>query len=74
LDLDRIITRCWQGDTAAFDILVSRYQPRVYDLACSMLRDETAAHDVVQDTARRLWNHRPLMSCLLSGLSPSSLA
>lgn len=55
MDLDRIITRCRQGDTAAFDILVSRYQPRIYDLACSMLRDETAAHDVVQDTFLKVY-------------------
>lgn len=55
MDLDRIITRCRQGDTAAFDTLVNHYQQRIYDLACSLLRDETAAHDVVQDTFLKVY-------------------
>jgi RNA polymerase sigma-70 factor, ECF subfamily len=50
LNLDQIVARCRQGDTAVFDYLVDHYQVRIYDLACSILRDETTAHDVVQDT------------------------
>jgi RNA polymerase sigma-70 factor, ECF subfamily len=55
LKIDQVIARCRQGDTTAFDTLVSHYQARVYDLACSILRDETAAHDVVQDTFLKVY-------------------
>ena len=34
----------------AFATLFSHFQNYVYDLACAILRDETAAEDVVQDT------------------------
>lgn len=55
MDLDRIIDRCQQGDTAVFDQLVNQYQARIYDLACFMVRDETAAHDIVQETFIRVY-------------------
>ncbi len=55
LDLDRIIARCRQGDTIAFDALVNHYQARIYDLACVIVRDQTAAHDVVQETFLKVY-------------------
>ena len=44
------VRRFQQGDLEAFTHLFERYQDRVYDLACVILRDEAAAQDVVQDT------------------------
>ncbi|MCA9983061.1 MAG: RNA polymerase sigma factor [Anaerolineales bacterium] len=44
------VRRFQQGDLEAFTRLFERYQDRVYDLACIILRDEAAAQDVVQDT------------------------
>lgn len=49
-DLQRVVRRCQDGQLDAFSILFSHYQHRVYDLACTILRDDTAAEDVVQDT------------------------
>lgn len=45
-----LVTRVKAGDYDAFEIIVSRYQDRVYGLALSMLRDEVEAQDVVQET------------------------
>lgn len=45
-----LVTRIHSGDMAAFELLVERYQDRVYGLALGMLRDDTDAQDVVQDT------------------------
>lgn len=50
MNIDWIVARCREGDTAVFKTLVDHYQARIYDLACAILRDETAAHDIVQDT------------------------
>jgi RNA polymerase sigma-70 factor, ECF subfamily len=49
------MARCRQGDTAAFDYLMNRYQDRIYDLACVILRDEQEAKDVVQETFLRAY-------------------
>lgn len=45
-----LLDRIRQNDFDAFQVLVTRYQDRVYGLALSMLRDEVEAQDVVQDT------------------------
>jgi RNA polymerase sigma-70 factor, ECF subfamily len=50
LNIDQIIARSRPGDTAVMETIVDEYQVRIYDLAYSMLRDETAANDAVQDT------------------------
>jgi RNA polymerase sigma-70 factor, ECF subfamily len=50
LNIDQIIAHSRPGDTAVIETIVDQYQVRLYDLAYSMLRDETAANDVVQDT------------------------
>lgn len=50
MNIDQIVARSRRGDTAVFDYLVDHYQTRIYDLAYSMLHDEAAAHDAVQDT------------------------
>jgi RNA polymerase sigma-70 factor, ECF subfamily len=55
LNLDQVIARCRQGDATAFDSLMNRYQDRVYDLACIILRDNEAAKDAVQDTFLRVY-------------------
>ncbi len=49
-DIQDIVHRCQQGHLDAFDTLFSHYQNRVFDLACTIMRDEKAAEDVVQDT------------------------
>lgn len=45
-----------KGDDRAFDILMERYQARVYRLACR-LTSETEAADVVQDAFLQIYQH-----------------
>jgi RNA polymerase sigma-70 factor (ECF subfamily) len=46
------------GDDHAFEILVERYQARVYRLACRMTSD-TEAPDILQDTFLQVHKHLP---------------
>jgi RNA polymerase sigma-70 factor (ECF subfamily) len=49
-DIQSLVHRCQQGQLDAFSTLFSHYQNRVYDLACTIMRDDKVAEDVVQDT------------------------
>ncbi len=49
-DIQKVVRLCQDGHLDAFSTLFSRYQNRIYDLACTILRDDNAAEDVVQDT------------------------
>ena len=46
---DAIIARVLAGDTGSFEVLMRRYNRRVYRAARAVLRDEGEAEDVVQD-------------------------
>jgi RNA polymerase sigma-70 factor (ECF subfamily) len=46
------------GDLDAYDILVSRYQGRLFHFALRRVRDRGVAEDVVQETLLKLWRHR----------------
>lgn len=48
-----------ESDEDAFRELVGRAAPVVYGLARSLLRDDTEAQDVVQETAIRVWQKLP---------------
>lgn len=43
-----LVERCRNGDTAAFEVLVFRYQRPVYNAAYRMLGDSEAARDISQ--------------------------
>ncbi len=43
----------------AFDLVVPAYKDRVFRLACSILRDRTAAEDATQETLVRVWKALP---------------
>ena len=49
-DIQYVVHRCQQGHLDAFNTLFSHYQYQVYDLACTIMRDDKAAEGVVQDT------------------------
>ena len=49
-DSQKVVHLCQDGQLDAFATLFSHYQYRIYDLACTILRDDVAAEDVVQDT------------------------
>ena len=50
-----IISRCQNGDKAAFRWVVQTYQRMIFSLALKMLADEEEAKDLVQDTFIRVW-------------------
>lgn len=47
---DELLRAARNGDRAALETLVSRYEPRVYRFGLSMCRDAADADDVLQDT------------------------
>ena len=48
-DDHRLIAECLQGDTAAFGVLVRRYQDRLYNTVYRLVDNAEDAHDVVQE-------------------------
>src|SRR5262249_56049324 len=72
--------RVAEGDEAAFDLLVTRYQERAYRIAWSVVRDREEAKDCSQEAFIRLhesaasfagqakfstWFYRILVNCCL---------
>jgi len=45
-----LVARSREGDAVAFEAIMRRYNRRLYRLARSLLRDESEAEDVVQET------------------------
>lgn len=48
-DVHRLIARCQEGDLHAYADLFDHFQARLFDLACTILRDREAAKDAVQE-------------------------
>ena len=61
---EALIARTADSDLEAFRMLFERYQPILLRHLVYHLRDDDAAHDVVQETFLRVWQHR-------TGLRPS---
>ena len=59
LDEATIVARAQDGDLAAFEHLVERYQGPLFRLAYRMLNDRGEAEDVVQDTLTAGWRALP---------------
>ena len=55
-DLD-IIKRVLAGDTAGFELIMRRYNRRLFRIARSVLRNDADAEDVVQDAYIRAYEH-----------------
>ena len=55
-DMD-IIRRVLAGDTASFELIMRRYNSRMYRIARSVLRNDADAEDVVQDAYIRAYEH-----------------
>ncbi len=47
---DKLISKVKEGDLYSFDLLVKRYQKRVYFLAYRMVKNHDAADDIAQET------------------------
>lgn len=50
-----LVRRSQEGDTAAFNELVTRYRQRIYAMAYQMTRNEQDAWDLAQDAFVRAW-------------------
>jgi len=50
VDDHRLISSCLEGDTAAFGVLVTRYQDRLYNTVYRLVANAEDARDVVQET------------------------
>lgn len=55
---ETLAARAAAGDDSAFEVIVQRYQARVYRLACRLTSD-TDAPDVLQDTFLQVYRHLP---------------
>ena len=50
-DIDkRLVERVQQGDKMAFDLLVTKYQRKLFRLVLRLVTNQTEAEDVVQET------------------------
>jgi RNA polymerase sigma-70 factor (ECF subfamily) len=54
---EEIIRRVLSGETALYEIIMRRYNQRLYRAARAILRDDTEAEDVLQDTYVRAYQH-----------------
>lgn len=58
VDLNTIIRKVQQGDSAAFGRLVDRFQSYAFSLAFRILCDEDEAKDTVQESFLKIWEKR----------------
>jgi len=54
---EEVVRRVLDGDTAVFEIIMRRYNQRLYRVARAILRDDTEAEDVMQDAYVRAYQH-----------------
>lgn len=54
---EEVVERVLAGDTALFEILMRRYNQRLYRVARGILRDDAESEDVMQDAYVRAYQH-----------------
>src|SRR3954451_23190291 len=54
---EEVEDRVRAGETALFEILMRRYNQRLYRVACGILGDPAEAEDVMQDAYVRAYGH-----------------
>src|ERR1044071_1748678 len=52
-----IVRRVLEGQTALFELIMRRYNQRLYRVARAILRDDAEAEDVMQDAYVRAYEH-----------------
>lgn len=52
-----VVKRVLAGETALYEILIRRYNQRLYRVARSILRDDADAEDVMQEAYVRAYQH-----------------
>ncbi len=59
LDEEELIARTQKGDTEAFNPLVRKYQPRIYNLIYRCIQNHEAAEDLCQEVFLKAWQALP---------------
>jgi RNA polymerase sigma-70 factor, ECF subfamily len=54
---EEVVRRVLQGETALFELIMRRYNQRLYRVARAILRDDAEAEDVMQDAYVRAYEH-----------------
>lgn len=54
---EEIVRRVLEGETALYEIIMRRHNQRLYRAARAILRDDSEAEDVLQDTYVRAYQH-----------------
>jgi RNA polymerase sigma-70 factor, ECF subfamily len=54
---EQVVERVKAGDTALYELLMRRYNQRLYRVARAILRDDLEAEDVIQDAYVRAYQH-----------------
>lgn len=54
---EEVIQRVLEGDTPAYELLVRRYNQRVYRIVRSILHDDSESEDVMQEAYVRAYQH-----------------
>jgi RNA polymerase sigma-70 factor (ECF subfamily) len=54
---EEVVARVRAGDTALFELIMRRYNQRLYRIARAVLRDDAEAEDVMQDAYVRAYQH-----------------
>jgi RNA polymerase sigma-70 factor (ECF subfamily) len=54
---EQVVARVLDGDLASFELIMRRYNQRLFRLARSIVRDEDDAEDIVQETYVRAFQH-----------------
>lgn len=54
---EEVVARVLAGETALFEIIMRRYNQRLYRVARAILRQDAEAEDVMQDTYVRAYQH-----------------
>ncbi len=57
LNDEEVVSRVLDGDTAMFEVIMRRYNQRLYRVARAILRDDGEAEDVMQDAYVRAYQH-----------------
>jgi RNA polymerase sigma-70 factor (ECF subfamily) len=57
LNDEEVVSRVLKGETALFEIIMRRYNQRLYRVARAILRNDGDAEDVVQDAYVRAYEH-----------------
>jgi RNA polymerase sigma-70 factor, ECF subfamily len=54
---EQVVERVLTGETALYEVIMRRYNTRLYRVARSILRNDTEAEDVMQDAYVRAYQH-----------------